>query len=198
MNMSPRGKHLISLLLGLCLLVVSACPALAAKYAIKVAYENNPGEPFDLSVREWARLFKERTKGEGELRVFPSSQLGSKKDVMEQMQMGAAVITLADGAFLADFKIPDFAIMMGPYLGNDYRDIIKLSETEWFAGLSDQLEKQGLHILAANWLFGRRHMLTTKPVRTPADLKGLKIRVPNTRIQTAAFEAMGATPTPMP
>jgi tripartite ATP-independent transporter DctP family solute receptor len=185
--------------LGLFLLAgFSAAAEAAAKYTLKVAYENNPGEPFDQSVREWARLFREYTNGEGELRLFPSSQLGSKKDVMEQMSMGAAMITVTEGAFLADFGIPDFSIMMGPYLGEDYRDIIKLSETEWFAGLAKQLEEQGLHMLAANWLFGRRHMLTKKPVHTPEDLKGMKIRVPNTRIQVAAFEAMGATPTPMP
>ena len=185
-------------LLSLALIFGLSHSALAAKYTLKVAYENNPGEPFDLSVREWARLFKEATNGEGELRLFPSSQLGSKKDVMEQMRMGAALVTLSEGAFLADFGLPDFSIMMGPYLGNDYRDILKLSDTPWFAGLVQKLEDQGLHVLASNWFFGRRHMLTKKAVHTPEDLKGLKIRVPNTRIQVAAFEAMGATPTPMP
>lgn len=198
MRLLHFGKCTVAFLFVLFLLAGFAGAADAAKYTLKVAYENNPGEPFDQSVREWARLFKEATGGEGELRLFPSSQLGSKKDVMEQMRMGAALVTVTDGAFLADFGIPDFAIMMGPYLGDDYRDIIKLSKTEWFAGLKKQLEDQGLHMLDANWFFGRRHMLTKKPVHTPDDLKGLKIRVPNTRIQVAGFEAMGATPTPMP
>ncbi|MGC3963465.1 MAG: C4-dicarboxylate TRAP transporter substrate-binding protein [Rhodocyclaceae bacterium] len=192
------GKRIMACVLGSALMIAAAPSAMAAsKFAIKVAYENNPGEPIDKAMNEWARLFKERTKGEGELLLYPSSQLGSKKDVMEQMKMGAAMVTLTDGAFFADY-VPDFAIMMGPYLGKDYTDVIKLSNSPWFAGMSQQLDKKGFHIIAANWLYGSRHMVTKKPVRTPADLKGMKIRVPNARIQIEAMKAMGATPTPMP
>lgn len=171
--------------------------ALAAKYTIKVTYENNPGEPFDLAMHEWARLFKEATKGEGELRLFPSSQLGQKKDVLEQMRMGAGIITLTDGAYLADF-LPDFAIMMGPYLGKDYKDIFKISEGPWFKEMGEKLQDKGFHILAANWLFGVRHTLLRKPAQTPGDFKGLKIRTPITPIQIETVKAMGGTPTPMP
>ena len=203
MSVFSRGKNIVACAFGMGLVVagmtgiMAAAPAMAAKYTIKVAYENNPGEPFDKAMNEWARLFAEKTGGEGELQLYPSSQLGSKKDVMEQMQMGAAMVTLTDGAFFADY-VPDFAIMMGPYLGKDYTDVIKLSKTPWFADMSAKLDKKGLHILAANWLYGSRHMVTKKPVHTPADLKGMKIRVPNARIQIEAMKEMGATPTPMP
>ncbi len=169
----------------------------APKYAIKMAYENNPNEPFDLAVKEWARLFKEKTNGEGEIKLYPSSQLGSKKDIIEQMQLGMGVATLANGGFFADY-VPDFGIMMGPYLGKDYLDVIKLGTTPWFKDLSTQLDQQGLHILAANWLYGTRHLMTKKPVHTPADLKGMKIRVPNTRMFVETFNNMGAIATPMP
>jgi len=167
------------------------------KVTIKIAYENNPGEPIDLAVKEWARVLKERTNGQMELQLYPSSQLGSKKDIMEQMKLGSNIITIGDGGFFADY-VPDFGILMGPYLGKDYKDIFKLSKTEWFADLSKKLEGKGYHILTSNWLYGTRHMVTTKPVNTPADLQGLKIRVPNNKIQIEAMKAMGATPTPMP
>ena len=182
-----------TLVLSLFLNVSVAAP----KYSIKMAYENNPGEPFDLAVKEWAKIFSQKTNQMGEIKAYPSSQLGSKKDVIEQMQMGMGVATLADGAFFADY-VPDFGIMMGPYLGKDYLDVIKLGQTPWFADLSSQLDKKGLHILATNWLYGTRHLMTKKPVHVPADLKGLKIRVPNARIQIEAFKQMGAAPTPMP
>lgn len=167
------------------------------KITIKVAYENNPGEPLDLAVKEWARLFKEKTNGKAELQLYPSSQLGAKKDIIEQMKLGSNIITIADGGFLQDY-VPDFGILMGPYLGKDYTDIIKLTKTPWFADLSKQLEGKGYHIITSNWLYGTRHMVVNKPVHTPADLKGLKIRVPNNKIQIEAMKAMGATPTPMP
>ncbi|GHU25673.1 C4-dicarboxylate ABC transporter [Betaproteobacteria bacterium] len=190
------NKKLLGLLLGAAL-CFNAGAVLSAEYSIKVAYENNPGEPVDKAVNEWARLFAQKTGGKGELKLYPSSQLGSKKDVMEQMKLGSAVITIADGGFFADY-VPDFGVLFGPYLGKDYTDIFKLAKTPWFAEMSGKLQEKGFHILTSNWLYGVRHMVTKKPVHTPADLAGLKIRVPNNRIQIDAMKTMGATPTPMP
>ena len=196
MNIIVANKKLLGMLLG-AVLSFGMGNALSAQYSIKVAYENNPGEPIDKAVHEWARLFAQKTGGKGELKLYPSSQLGSKKDVMEQMKLGSAIITIADGGFFADY-VPDFGILMGPYLGKDYNDIFKLAKTEWFSDLNKKLEAKGFHILTSNWLYGTRHMVTKKPVKTPEDLKGLKIRVPNNRIQIDAMKTMGATPTPMP
>ena len=196
MNILSANKKLATLLVGVAL-CFGAGTAMAAKYNIKLAHENNPGEPIDKAVQEWARLFALKTNGEGEIKLFPSSQLGSKKDVMEQMKLGSAIITIADGGFFADY-VPDFGILMGPYLGKDYKDIFTLTKSPWFAEQNTKLEAKGFHILTSNWLYGVRHMVTKKPVNTPADLKGLKIRVPNNRIQIDAIKTMGATPTPMP
>lgn len=196
MNVIRANKKLLGMLLGVAL-CFGAGASLAAEYTIKVAYENNPGEPVDKAVNEWAKLFAQKTGGKGELKLFPSSQLGSKKDVMEQMKLGSAIITIADGGFFADY-VPDFGILMGPYLGNDYKDIFKLAKTPWFDEMNTKLQAKGFRILTSNWLYGVRHMVTKKPVHTPADLKGLKIRVPNNRIQIDAMKTMGATPTPMP
>lgn len=196
---NTKGKKLLAVVLGATLAVASfsGSALAAAKYTLKVAYENNPGEPFDLASHEWAKLFKEKTNGEGELIPYPSSQLGSKKDVIEQMKLGSPVITLADGAFFSDY-VPDFGIMFGPYLGDSYKDIYKLNASDWYKGLENKLDAKGLHIVTKDWLYGTRHMLTNKMVKTPEDLKGLKIRVPNNRIQIEGIKAMGATPTPLP
>ncbi len=196
MNVIRANKKLLGLLLGVAL-CFGAGTTLAADFSIKVAYENNPGEPVDKAVNEWARIFAQKTGGKGELKLYPSSQLGSKKDVMEQMKLGSAIITIADGGFFADY-VPDFGILMGPYLGNDYKDIFKLAKTPWFEEMNGKLAAKGFRILTSNWLYGTRHMVTKKPVKTVADLKGMKIRVPNNRIQIDAMKTMGATPTPMP
>mgnify|MGYP003620631193 FL=1 len=174
-----------------------ASAVLAADYSIKVAYENNPGEPLDLAVQEWAKLFAKKTGGKGELKLFPSSQLGSKKDVTEQMKLGSGIITITDGGFLADY-VPDFGILMGPYRANDYKDLFKLAKTPWYADLSEKLAAKGLRVLTTNWLYGTRHFLLKKPAKTPEELKGVKLRSPNNRIQIEAIQSMGATPTPMP
>ncbi len=194
-------KNLKSFFLTLCLMVtfftILVGGAQAAKNSIKLAYENHPGEPLDIVAKKWAELVKTRSNGEVELVLYPSSQLGSKKDVLEMANMGVNVMTITDAGFLADY-VPDFGILVGPYLADNPEKIFKLFNTRWFQGLETELQKKGLHIVTANWLYGIRHMVTTRPVRSPEDLKGMKIRVPNTRIQMAAMKAMGATPTPMP
>lgn len=62
-----KGKKLLAMALGATLAIASfsGSALAAAKYTLKVAYENNPGEPFDLAIREWARLFNEKTNGQG-------------------------------------------------------------------------------------------------------------------------------------
>ena len=173
-------------------------PAADAKpVTIKVAYENNPGEPIDKAMHYWKDLLAERSKGEITLDLYPSSQLGSKKDVTEQAMMGLNIITLSDVGFLVDFD-PDLGILFGPYLTDDPQKLFKIYESDWFKKKDAELRKKGIHIVMSNYLYGVRQILAKKPINTPDDMKGMKIRVPNNVMQIKAIEAMGATPTPMP
>jgi tripartite ATP-independent transporter DctP family solute receptor len=165
---------------------------------IQIGYANNPGEPFDLGVREWEKLIEEKSNGSIQVEVFPSSQLGSKNDLIDQMLAGDSVITLADGAFYADRGVKDFGITFGPYLFDKWDEAWNLTDSPWWEEQSKLLEEKGLKIIASNWVYGERHILSKKPIRTVEDLKGLKIRVPNNTIQVKGFEVLDATPTPMP
>lgn len=169
----------------------------AAPTTIKVAYENHPGEPTDLVMKHWAELLKERSNGEIALELYPSSQLGSKSDVMDQALMGMNVITISDVGFMADYE-PDLAALYGPFLTENTDKLFELYDSPWFKEKNESLRQQGVHLVITNYNYGNRHIIAKKPIRTPDDLKGLKIRVPNNPIQIKAFEAMGATPTPMP
>lgn len=174
-----------------------ATPADAKPVTIKVAYENNPGEPIDKAMHYWKDLLAERSKGEITLDLYPSSQLGSKKDVTEQAMMGLNIITLSDVGFLVDFD-QDLGILFGPYLTEDPQKLFKIYESDWFKKKDAELRKKGIHIVMSNYLYGVRQILAKKPINTPDDMKGMKIRVPNNVMQIKAIEAMGATPTPMP
>ncbi|MDR7080020.1 tripartite ATP-independent transporter DctP family solute receptor [Neobacillus niacini] len=167
------------------------------EYTIKVSYENQPGEPVDLAAHEWKRLAEEKSKGQIKMELYPSSQLGSKADMIEQMKLGTGVIQIADASFLMDY-VPDIGILSAPYLADSYDDLQKLTKSEWFAGLDKELQGKGLHMVTTNWIYGDRHLITQKPIKKPSDLKGLKIRVPNNQLSIKTIEKMGATPTPMP
>lgn len=133
------------------------------------AYEKNPGEPIHDSMLEWARLLDERSDGEVRMSLFPSSQLGSKTDVIDQMLAGSPVITLADGAFYADQGVPDFGITFAPFLFETWEDCWTLTESEWYREQLAALEQKGLKILCSNWIYGERHTLLT-PTPTPMAL----------------------------
>ncbi|WP_324730617.1 C4-dicarboxylate TRAP transporter substrate-binding protein [Pseudomonas paeninsulae] len=181
-----------------CLITLTAIPfASAAPLSIKVAYENNPGEPLDQVMHYWADLLKTQSHDEIELELYPSSRLGSKKDVTEQAMMGMNVITITDVGFLTDFD-PDLGILFGPYLTDNQEQLFKIYQSDWFKQKDQALREKGIHIVMSNYLYGVRQILAKKPIRTPADLQGLKIRVPNNPMQVSAIQAMGATPTPMP
>ncbi|MCL2618083.1 MAG: C4-dicarboxylate TRAP transporter substrate-binding protein [Defluviitaleaceae bacterium] len=171
--------------------------AAAEPVLFQIGYENHPGEPIDLAVNEWARLIEERSGGSIRVELFPSSLLGSKNDLLDQMIAGAPVATLADGAFYAERGVPDFGIVFAPYLFATWEECWALTESDWYAEQTRLLAQNGLQLLASNWIYGQRHMLTTRPIHTPNDLAGFRMRVANSPTFIRGFEALGATPTPM-
>lgn len=178
---------------------VSANAAFAAdQVTLRVGYGNNPGEPFDLGCQKWKELLEAKSNGQFKVELYPSQQLGSKDDVMDQMVAGEPVATLTDGAFYYDRGVKDMGIVFGPFLYDSWEQAFKLNASEWFKQQSKLVEEQAfLKIVSADWRYGARHTLTTKPVTKLADFKGLKIRVPTNNIQVAGFKVLGATPTPM-
>jgi tripartite ATP-independent transporter DctP family solute receptor len=174
-----------------------ALPVAAQDVTLRVAYENNPGEPVDLVINRWAELVDKASEGKVKLELYPSSQLGAKQDVIEQGMLGVNVITIADFGFLTDYD-PDLGILFGPYLTDSADQLFKVIESDWFKEKELALQEKGIHLVISNYLYGTRQLLTRKKVETPDDLAGMKIRTPNNIMQIKVFEAMGATPTPMP
>lgn len=166
------------------------------KYTIKLCYENNAGDPIDQGAHKWAELVKERTKGNVEIQIYPSSQLGKKADLIEMMLLGQNVATIADGSYLMDY-VHDFGIVMGPYIIDNWDQMYKLTGSDWWKEQEKALEKEKLKIVTKNWIYGDRHLMTKKPVTSLNDLKGMKIRVPNNDISVNMFKLLGAAPTPM-
>ena len=185
-------KKILVLALALCMLSVCAL----ADQVLQVGFENSLSEPIGKGLQKWQELLAERNVGLT-LELFPDSQLGNKTDLIDQMLLGEPIMTLADGAFFADYGVKDMGIVFGPFLFDNWDECWKLIESDWWKTQCDQLQSMGIKMVAANWAYGARHTLTTKPVNTVDDLKGLQIRVPTNQIQTKGFEVLGATPVGM-
>lgn len=187
-------KKFAALLLAIMLITMATTASAAV--TIMIGYENNPGEPIDLACNEWKRLVEEKSNGEMIVEIFPSSQLGSKDNIIDQAMAGDCVITLANGAFFQDRGVKDFGVVFAPYLFESWEQIDKLAASDWFAQKKAELSDLGLTILTG-WHYGARDTMTTKKVVTAADIKGMKIRVPNNSLQVKGTAATGAVPTPM-
>ena len=187
-------KKVFALLLSLAL--VFSLAAASADEVLQIGFENSLSEPVGEGLQKWQELLAERNVGLT-IELFPDSQLGAKNDIIDQMLLGEPVMTLADGAFFADYGVKDMGIVFGPFLFSNWDECWKLIESDWWKEQTDKLEALGLKMVAANWAYGARHTLTTKPVHQASDLDGLMIRVPTNQIQTKGFEVLGATPVGM-
>lgn len=175
---------------------VGVVSAANASTVIRVAYGNQPGEPVDVAVKQWAEWVSEASDGELELRAFPASQLGSETEVMEQARFGSALISISAYSNFLD-SVPDLAVLDAPYLSEDFESKLRVFDSEWFAEQMALVESSGYHIVIPNTVYGVRHLLSREPVSSPDDLDGVRIRVQNSQMYVEAIRAMGATPTPM-
>jgi tripartite ATP-independent transporter DctP family solute receptor len=173
-----------------------ALTAAASAETLQIGFENSLSEPIGQALVKWQELMAEKDV-DLTIELFPDSQLGNKTDIIDQMLLGEGVMTLADGAFFADYGVPDMGIVFGPFLFDNWDQCWKLVESDWWAEQCAKLNDMGIKMIAANWAYGARHILTTKPVNTVEDLAGLQIRVPTNQIQTKGFEVLGATPVGM-
>ncbi|GAA0365573.1 C4-dicarboxylate TRAP transporter substrate-binding protein [Bacillus horti] len=201
--MNKWKKSYLFLLFVVLLIVGTACsPTNSAAdpdkvYTVNIAYGNQPGEPVDQMARKWKELAEEQSDGRLDIRLYPSSQLGSEADVVEQALFGSNVIIFTGYDFLMNF-VPDLGVLTAPYLVEDVNDLFYLTTTDWFASLEEDLKEQGFEIVNTNTLYGERHLMTTREVLTPEDLRGMKIRVPNNQMYIQTFRVLGASPTPLP
>lgn len=160
---------------------------------LQIGFENSITEPVGQALTRWQELVEEKGDGSIRIELYPDSQLGSKNELIDSMLLGEPVCTLCDGSFYADYGVPDFSITYAPYLFENWEQCWTLIESDWYAEQSRLLEEKGLKLISSNWIYGARHTLTTKKVEALSDLKGLKIRVPNNRIQSLSFDNLGAT-----
>ena len=163
-------------------------------YTLKVGNVLTDDDPITLGLREMAKQVKERTDGHLLIDVYPSSQLGSTSDMIEQVLSGANVGSIADTGRLADY-CPDMAIFSGPYIFNSVENARKFLDTDIFKSWDAQLSEVGLRDLGCNWYQGARNFLTNTPINTPSDLKGLRVRTMGSTVAQESMKAFGATPT---
>ena len=170
-------------------------PAFAAKVVIKLGHIAEPVHPYGKGADYFAKLVAEKSGGEMEVKVFPNSQLGGQKDLIEGLVFGSVDMALVGTAVLGQFQ-PQVSLFDLPFLFDDrphaYRSLDSVG-----MDIGKALEPRGIKLLGY-MENGIRHMTNNiRPIKTPADMKGLKIRVMTNKIYVEMMKALGASPTPM-
>ncbi|WP_226575292.1 C4-dicarboxylate TRAP transporter substrate-binding protein [Acuticoccus sediminis] len=192
MTMTAVGRCLAVLVAGIAL----AGPA-SAETTLRIGTVLAPGDPMGQGLEKFAKEVEEKTGGEVVVEVFHNSQLGDTTEMLDQARAGANVGTVTDVARLSSF-VPSLAIMSAPFLFDTYEEADKFALSDAYMGWGEELkEKAGLVMLASNWYQGPRHALTQKPFKTPADLKGVRMRTIGAPVWIETIRAMGAEPTPI-
>jgi len=168
----------------------------SAQVEIKLGHVLGESHSWHVAAAGFAREVAEKTAGRVRINVFPSSQLGSEKDMIEGLQIGSQQAGLIGSGSFQPIE-PKLGIVELPYAWQTREHAYRAFDGDLGAALAKLLEAKNVVTLAW-WENGFRH-ITTKgdPVRTPADLKGLKIRVTPDKMRLDTFRALGAEPAPL-
>ncbi len=176
---------------------LTAPAAVAADYTLRLGHVLAPTDPLSIAAEGMKASIEERSKGAVEIQIFTNSQLGDTQDMMDQAQAGANIGTFADASRFGQF-IPSFNVLVAPYAFASVEELDAFVDGPTFAKWNEELAAQtGLSILSFNWYQGARNLVTKKPVSTPADLAGVRMRTIGQPLWISTIGAMGAVPTPM-
>ena len=183
--------------LGAAILVGSiASGASADQLEIKLGHNGNPGSLFDASATEFAKRVNEKLGSKAKVVVYGAEQLGKDAEVLKKLKLGTAQLGL-NSSIMAS-KVDAFGVFDMPYLVKDRAHMKRIINEVFWPMIEPRAEAKGYKVLAV-WENGFRHITNNvRPINTPADLKGIKLRTPKSKWRVAMFKAYGANPSPLP
>jgi len=163
----------------------------------KVAFNQTETHPQYKAISELGDRLKERTDGRYDLEVFPNETLGTQKDTLELVQAGSVDFAMVAGSLLENFN-PDFVVFNLPFTF-DSKDHQRetVNNPEISGEIFETLKSSNIEVVAGFHGGVRSVYNSEKPITTPADLAGMKIRVIESDTNLRMMELMGGSGTPM-
>ncbi|MFO1362708.1 MAG: TRAP transporter substrate-binding protein [Burkholderiales bacterium] len=176
-------------------LAVLAAPAAYAQIEIKFGHVGEPGSLFAASAEEFAKNANAKLGNGAKVVVYGSSQLGGDKELLQKLKLGTIDMALPSTVMSSEADL--FGVFEMPYLVKDRAHMQRIEKDVFWSALAPAAEAKGLKVIAV-WENGYRHITNSKrPINTPDDLKGIKLRVPEGKWRVKMFQAYGANPSPM-
>src|SRR6187401_19439 len=181
-------SHAASLMLTLMPSAVAQQP-IVIKFSHVVAVDTPKGK----AAEYFKRLAEERTKGSVKVEVYPYSSLFKDGEEMEALQLGSVQMLAPSLAKFGPLGVREFEVFDLPYIFDDYNELHKVTQGPVGAALFKKLESKGI-VGLAYWDNGFKVMSANKPIRVPADYKGLKMRIQSSKVLGDEIKALGGIP----
>jgi len=191
----PLKATLIALLLTTCGFTANAL-AQTAPIKLKWAHVYEPSEPFHTSSVWAAEEIKKRSNGRYEIDVYPSSQLGKENDINQGLSLGTVDMIISGSSFAAK-AFPRIGVTYYPYTFRDVDHLLAYTKSDIYKELNAGYEQKSGNTITATTYYGVRQTTSNKPIAKCADMKGLKMRVPDVPAYLAMPRACGANTSPI-
>jgi tripartite ATP-independent transporter DctP family solute receptor len=166
-----------------------------AQTELKLGHVGEPGSLIGAAADEFAKRANDKLGGKYKIVTYGSSQLGGDKELLQKLKLGT--VEFAEPSTVMSSEADIFGVFEMPYLVKDREHMKRIEKELFWSKMEPVVEKKGLKLLAV-WENGFRHITNNKhPIVTPADLKGIKLRVPEGKWRVKMFQAYGANPSPM-
>ena len=154
-----------------------------------------PGSLQQLTAAEFTARANDKLAGKATVKLFDSAQLGKDKELMQKLKLGTVHIALPSS--IMSSVADEFGMFDMPFLVQDRDHLRRIEKEIFWSDVAPAAEAKGYKVLAV-WENGIRHITNNrKPINSPADLQGVKLRTPKSKWRVRMFEQWGANPTPM-
>lgn len=167
------------------------------EFVFKLGHTQGGDHPYQKGAEKLKQLVEEKSNGRLKINIFPNAQLGNQREMVEGLQLGTLQLHIGTLTAVSNFA-PKFNVVTLPFLFRDSEHALKVMNGEVGKELAAELEPKGISIISY-WENGWRYMTNNvRPIKSAADVKGLKIRVQDSPTYVSFIKALGATPTPIP
>jgi C4-dicarboxylate-binding protein DctP len=164
-----------------------------APIVLKFSHVVAPNTPKGKGAEKFKELAEKYTNGKVKVEVYPNSTLYKDKEELEALQLGAVQMLAPSNSKFGPMGIKDYEVFDLPFIIPNLAALRKVTEGPMGAKMLKLLEPKGM-VGLAYWDNGFKQMSANKPLRVPADYKGLKFRIQSSKVLEAQFRALGATP----
>ena len=194
--MTNTKKNIVRLLAAASVLAFTTLSSASAETTIRLGHVGEPGSLMEKTANEFAKRVNAKLGDKAKVETYGSSQLGGDTEMLRKLKLGTIDLSLPSTVMSS--VDPVFALFEMPFIIKDHAHMARVQKNDYVVGKMKEAAKKNGYVLLALWENGFRNITNNKrPIKTPEDLQGLKLRTPSGEWRVKMFKSYGASPTPI-